>query len=95
MLCIGPLSGYPSVKALSRLSTERWHQLGAHLGLSDDALEETKKSPHPTTAVFLAAKMKDVDLKWCQVAEALLRVGEYTLAEGVCNEQGEYAGRLL
>ena len=95
MLCVGPLSGYPSVKGLSRLSTERWHQLGAQLGLSDDKLEKAKKSTHPTTAIFLAAKVEDEDLKWSQVVEALLRVGENTLAESICNEQGELVSGML
>ena len=83
-----PLSSYPSAKQLSKLQVDRWREMGAHLGLTEDQLEEVKESLHPTTAVLLAAKVKDVDLKWNKIVGALRHVGEFKLAESICNELG-------
>ena len=77
------------MKQLSYLSVDKWYQLGIYFGLSEDQLEEAKTSTHPTTAILHAAKLNNQELKWSQVVEALVRIGEYELAESVCNEQGE------
>ena len=84
-----PLSSYPSAELLSQLQVAQWRELGAHLGLSADQLEDAEKSPQPTAAVLLAAKVRDINLRWNQIAESLLRVGEYDLAESICNKQGK------
>ena len=86
-----PLSSYPSTELLRELQVAQWRELGAHLGLSEDQLEDANKSPQPTAAVLLAAKVRDIDLKWNKIAESLLRVGEYDAAEGVCKEHGKLA----
>ena len=84
-----PLSSYPSAELLSELHVAHWRELGAHLGLSEDQLEYAEKSQQPTAAVLLAAKVRDINLRWNQIAESLLRVGEYDLAESICNKQGK------
>ena len=86
-----PLSSYPSAELLSKLQVAQWRELGAHLGLSEDQLEDAEKSPQPTAAVLLAAKVRDINLKWNQIAESLLRVGGYDLAESICNKYGKLA----
>ena len=88
-MCTGPLSGYPSANQLSQLQLDQWYKLGVHFRLTNVQLEEMKKSSNPTAAVLLAAKVKDINLKWIQLLEAFLRVGEYKLAESICNEQGK------
>ena len=72
-----------------QLNVDRWHELGAYLKLSEDQLEEAKMSPEPTAAVLWAAKVKNIDLTWSHIVEALQQVGEYKMAESICNEQGE------
>ena len=86
-----PLSSYPSAELLSKLQVAQWRELGAHLGLSEDQLKDAEKSPQPTAAVLLAAKVRDINLRWNQIAESLLRVGEYDLAESICNKHGKLA----
>ena len=81
MMYTDPLSSYPSAKLLSKLQVAQWRELGAHLGLTKDQLEDAEKSPQPTAAVLLVAKVRDINLKWNQIAEFLLRVGEYDLAD--------------
>ena len=68
---------------------DQWYKLGSYLGLTKDQLEEAKKSPHPTGAVLLAAKVRNIDLTWGHIVEALLNVGDQKLAESIYNEQGE------
>ena len=72
-----------------QLNADRWQELGAHFGLAEDQLEEAKKSSNPTASVLLAAKVKDINLKWSNIVEALLRVGEYEVAKRIANEHGE------
>ena len=91
MMHTDPLSSYPSAILLNKLQVAQWRELGAHLGLSDDQLEDAEKSPQPTAAVLLAAKVRDINLRWNKIAESLLRVGEYDLAESICNKQGKLA----
>ena len=86
-----PLSSYPSVKLLRKLQVDRWCELGAHLGLTEDQLEDAKKSSHPIAAVLLAAKARDINLKWNQIVKSLLCVGEYEVAESICNEHCKLA----
>ena len=71
-----------------QLHCDQWHELGAHLGLTEDQLEEAKKGPHPTADILLAAKVRDIDLRWVHIVEALLHVGEYGVAEKIYKEQG-------
>ena len=72
-----------------QLHAGRWQELGAYLELSENQLEEAKKSPHPTAAVLCAAKVKNIDLTWGHIFEALLQVEEYKLAESIYNEQSK------
>ena len=88
-LCADPLSSYPTAKLLCQLKVDQWLKLRHHLNLTDKKLEsELKKSPHPTAATLLAAKVKNIDLKWNDVVKSLLHIGEYKLAETVCSRQG-------
>ena len=87
-LCADPLSSYPTAKLLSQLKVVQWLKLGHHLNLTDEELESLKKSPHPTAATLITAKTKNIDLTWKEVAESLLHIGEYKLAETVCSQQG-------
>ena len=72
-----------------QLHVDRWYDLGRHLRLTNDQLEEAKKNPNPTAAVLLAAKVKNINLKWSDIVEALLRVGEYEVAQRIANEHSE------
>ena len=87
-VCAGPLSSYPTAKLLSQLKVDQWFKFGHHLSLTDEELKSLKKSPHPTAATLLAAKVKNIDLKWNDVVKSLLHIGEYKLAETVCSQQG-------
>ena len=84
-----PLSSYPSAKQLSKFQVDRWHELGAHLGLTEDQLKRAKKRPQPTASVLIDAKINNIDLMWNKIVESLLRIGEYELAESICNEYGK------
>ncbi|XP_064387634.1 uncharacterized protein LOC135335894 isoform X2 [Halichondria panicea] len=84
-----PLSSYPTLEQLSQLEYNQWFQLGIRLGLGKDQLEAIKKSQHPTAATLQAAKIKNIDMLWKDIVEALLSIGEYELAESVCTQQGE------
>ena len=72
-----------------QLHVDRWYQLGVQLRLTEDQLEEAKKSPHPTAAVLIAAKVRDIDLRWVHIVEALLLIGENELAEKIFKKQGK------
>ncbi len=85
---VDPLSSYPTLDQLSRLECDRWLQLGVRLGLDNDQLESIKKSQHSTAATLHAAKIKDIDIQWKDIVEALGSIGEYMLAESVCTQQG-------
>ncbi|XP_064387477.1 uncharacterized protein LOC135335830 isoform X4 [Halichondria panicea] len=84
-----PLPSYPTLEQLSQLECDQWLQLGVRLGLSNDQLETIKESQHPTAATLQAAKIKNIDMQWKDIVEALVSVGEYKLAESVCTQQGE------
>ncbi|XP_064387638.1 uncharacterized protein LOC135335896 isoform X2 [Halichondria panicea] len=84
-----PLSSYPTLEQLSQLEYNQWFQLGIRLGLGKDQLETIKKNQHPTAATLQAAKIKNIDMLWKDIVEALLSIGEYELAESVCTQQGE------
>ena len=60
--------------------------------MSEDHLESLKKNPQPTAATLLAAKVKNIDLKWKHIVESLLLVGEYEVANTVCSQQGWFVG---
>ena len=87
-VCADPLSSYPTAKMLSQLKVDQWLKLGHHLNLTDEELESLKKSPHPTAATLITAKSKNIDVTWKDIAESLLHIGEYKLAETVCSQQG-------
>ena len=87
-VCADPLSSYPTAKMLSQLKVDHWIKLGHYLNLTDEELESLKTSPHPTAATLITAKTKNIDLTWSDVAESLLHIGEYKLAETVCSQQG-------
>ena len=86
---VDPLSSYPTLEQLSQLEYNQWFQLGIRLGLGKDQLEAIKKSQHPTAATLQAAKIKNIDMLWKDIVEALLSIGEYELAESVCTQQGQ------
>ncbi len=88
-MCADPLSSYPSLKQLSQLECDQWHQLGVHLGLDNDQLDSIKKSRRPTAATLQAAKVKNIDMQWKDIVDALLSIGEYQLVESVCTQQGQ------
>ncbi len=88
---VDPLSSYPTLEQLSRLECDQWLQLGVCLGLGNDQLETIKKSQHPTAATLRAAKVKNIDLQWKDIVEALVSIGEYKLAESVCTQQARLA----
>ncbi len=71
------------------LECDQWLQLGVHLGLGNDLLESIRKSQHPTAATLQAAKIKNIDMQWKDIVEALVSIGEYKLAESVCTQQGQ------
>ncbi len=75
---VDPLSSYPTLEQLSRLECDQWLQLGVRLGLGNDELESIKKSQHPTAATLQTAKVKNIDMQWKDVVEALVSIGEYT-----------------
>ncbi len=86
---VDPLSSYPTLEQLSQLECDQWLQLGVRLGLGNDQLETIKKSQHPTAATLQAAKIKNIDMQWKDIVEALVSIGEYKLAESVCTQQGQ------
>ena len=47
-----------------------------------------RNSVNPSTETFLAAKVNNTELKWRDILEALLSIGEYKLADHVCSERG-------
>ncbi|XP_064387632.1 uncharacterized protein LOC135335893 isoform X2 [Halichondria panicea] len=71
-----PLSSYPTLEQLSQLECDQWLQLGVRLGLGNDQLETIKKSQHPTAATLQAAKIKNIDMQWKDIVEALVSIGE-------------------
>ncbi len=88
-MCADPLSSYPSLEQLSQLKYYRWRQLGVHLGLDNDQLNSIEKSQCPTAVTLQAAKVKNIDMQWKDIVEALLSIGEYQLTESVCTQQGQ------
>ncbi len=86
---VDPLPSYPTLEQLSQLECDQWLQLGVHLGLGIDQLETIKKSQHPTAATLQAAKIKNIDIQWKDIVEALVSIEEYKLAESVCTQQGQ------
>ncbi len=92
---VDPLSSYPTLEQLSRLECDQWLQLGVRLGLDNDQLETIKKSQHPTAASLQAAKIKNIDMQWKDIVEALVNIREYTLAESVCTQQGQQINMSL
>ena len=83
------LATYLSAKQLNNLQANQWYEVGTHLRLTKDELEEAKKSPYPTASVLMAAKGRNIDMQWGHIVEALVHVGEYDLAKSICNEEGE------
>ncbi len=90
---VDPLSSYPTLEQLSQLECDQWLQLGVRLGLGNDQLET--KSQHPTAATLKAAKIKNIDMQWKDILEALVSIGEYKLAESVCTQQGQQMTALV
>ena len=45
-------------------------------------------SEYPSTEIFLAAKVNNVELKWKDILEAILSIAECQMAIHVCSEQG-------
>ena len=87
-MCADPLSSYPSVKQMSKLSVHQWFELGLHLGLTEDELHSMEEGQNPTASTLVAAKVKNIELKWKDIVASLVRIGEYQQAERVCTEQG-------
>ena len=82
ILCSEPLSGYPSIKQLSEYQVKKWHDLSVPFHLSEEEMG------HSSTETFLKAKVKNEELKWKDILEALLSIEEYQLAVRVYREQG-------
>ncbi len=82
------VSSYPTLEQLSWLECNQWLQLGVRLGLGNDQLEIIKKSQHPTAATLQAAKVKNINMQWKDIVEALVSIEAYKLAESVCTQQG-------
>ncbi len=74
---VDPLSSYPTLEQLSQLECDQWLQLGVCLGLGNDHLKTIKRSQHSTAATLQAAKVKNIDLQWKDIVEALVSIGEY------------------
>ena len=66
----------------------QWEKLGSHFELMKDQIESIRRNESPSAATFIAAKVKNLELKWKNILEGLLSVGEYELAEHICIEQG-------
>ena len=47
-----------------------------------------RNSEYPSTETFLAAKVNNMELKWKDILEAILSIGEYQLADRVCSNRG-------
>ena len=90
ILSAGPFSSFPSIKKLSELQVNKWYEMGLHLGVTKDEMERLRISRHPTTLTFLAAKTKNMELRWKDILQALLSVEEYELADHVCTKQGAW-----
>ena len=86
---VDPLSSYPTLEQLSQLECDQWLQLGVRFRLENDQLETIKKSQHPIAATLQAIKIKNIDMQWKDIVEALVSIGEYMLAESVCTQQGQ------
>ena len=82
------MSNYPTAKNLSELKVDQWFKLGLQLGLTEDQMGRFKKSPQPTAATLIAAKVKNIDLNWKHVVESLLLLGKYNVVDTVCRQQG-------
>ena len=85
-MIVDPLSSYPTLEQLSHLECDKWLQLGDRLGLGPDHLGTI--SQHSSAETLLAAKLKNIDMQWKDIVEALMSIGEYKLAESVCSQQG-------
>ena len=83
-----PLSEYPSIKQLSEIVVDKWHELCGYFHLTEDEMECIRNSRFPSTETFLAAKVKNMDLKWKDILKALLSIDEHELAHCVFNKQG-------
>ena len=94
ILCAGPLSGYPSIKQLSEYQVTEWHKLGLYFHLSEDQMGHIRKSEYPSTETFLTAKVNNMEVKWKDVLEAILSIGEYQLADRVCSDRGWLLSQL-
>ena len=79
LLCAGPLSEYPSIKQLSKFQLRKWFKLGLHFNIPKHQMEGIRKHQHPTTKTLLAARVKNMELKWKDIVEGLLRIGKYIL----------------
>ncbi len=86
---VDPLSSYPTLEKLNQLRCDQWLTLGVRLGLGNDRLKTIIKNQHPIAAITLqAAKIKNIDMQWKDIVEALVSIGLYKLAESVCTQQG-------
>ncbi len=64
------------MEQLSRLECDQWLQLGIRLGLYSDQQETIKKSQHPTAATLQEAKIKNIDMQWKDIMEAIVSIGK-------------------
>ena len=87
-VCADHLCSYPSVRQISKLCVHQWFELGLHLGLTEDELHSMEKGYNTTASTLVAAKVKNIELKWKDIVASLVRIGEYQQAERVCTEQG-------
>ena len=89
-VCIsaGFLSICPSVEQLIDLKVVHWFELGKHLGLTKDVLENMRNSQNPAAEILLAARVKNKDVQWKDIVEGLRKNGEHEVAASVCSIQG-------
>ena len=90
--CAGPLSGYPSIKQLSDYQVNNWHEMGLQFHLSVVQMEHIRNSKYPSTETLLAAKVKNMELKWKDILKVFLSIKEFELAEHICRKRGWFSG---
>ena len=62
---------------LSEFQLRKWYELGLHFNIPKDQMEGIRKYRHPTTETFLAAKVRNMELRWKDIVKGLLRIGKY------------------
>ena len=88
-----PLHAYPSIKQLSLVKVKKIDELCDYFQLSEDQMCHVRDSQHPTTEIFIAAKVKNMGLRWKEILEALMRMDECSQVGLVYSEQGWFTSK--